>query len=204
MKISKLAMAAAAFTCFAGTADAQSVVSDQRNNANIRAQLNARVTDVTGEVAVTAAGIGNSFTVDGASVAGVRNYQNFWGDASSLLNSTVDNVAGDVAVTSAAIANSATITTSTYGGAITNTQLTSIDPTATLNATISNVGEDVSATAAALSNSASIDSKFSIVNSVQNNRAGVASIASATVHRVAGDVAVTSAAIGNSLTVTGF
>jgi hypothetical protein len=91
MKLSKLVMTAVALTLSAGAANAQSVVSDQRNNANIRSQLNARVMDVTGDVAATAAAIGNSFTVDGASVTGVRNYQNFWGDSSSLLNGTGDH-----------------------------------------------------------------------------------------------------------------
>lgn len=204
MKLSKIAVAATALTLCAGAANAQSINSDQRNNANIRAQLNAIVEHVSGDVTATAAAIGNSFNVDGEGVTGVRNYQNFWGDATSLLNGNVENVVGDVSLTSAAIANSATIKTSHWGGDISNTQLTRIDPTATLNAEIYDIGGDVSGTAAALSNSATIDSEFSRVASYQHNGAAVNAIASVAAARVAGDVTLTAAAIGNSLTVTGF
>ncbi|PZO07215.1 MAG: hypothetical protein DCF28_00195 [Alphaproteobacteria bacterium] len=204
MTLSKLAIATAALTLCAGAANAQSINSNQQNNANIRAKLNAIVEHVGGDVTATAAGIGNSFTVDGEGVTGVTNRQIFWGDASSLLNANVENVVGDVSLTSAAIANSATIKTSHWGGDISNTQFVNIDPTAVLNSETYDIGGEVSATAAALSNSATINSEFSRVGSNQQNFAAVNAIASATAARVAGDVTLTAAAIGNSLTVTGF
>jgi hypothetical protein len=189
----------------AGAAQAQTLGNNQRNNANIRAQLNATIEHVGNDVALTSAAIANSFSATGgtgSSLATLNNYQNFWGDARSDLSASISNVHDDVSVTSAAIANSASIEAD-WVGTINNTQLAGYDPTSTLNATLVNVG-DVAMTSAALSNSASIDADFGRLASFQANNAGVYANMNATVRDVRGSVTATAAAIGNSLSVTGF
>ncbi|MFN8874204.1 MAG: hypothetical protein ACK5WW_07100, partial [Brevundimonas sp.] len=123
MKAIRLIPAAtAALLLVAGGAQAQTpsprpnLNTVQYNLANIRAELNAVVEDVNGDVNATAAAIGNSLTIDGGTAGNISNYQFFRGDAQSLLNSTVTDVVGDVTLTSAAIANSASITTENGAG----------------------------------------------------------------------------------------
>jgi hypothetical protein len=189
----------------AGAAQAQSLDSNQRNNANIRAQLNSTISGVSDDVALTSAAIANSFSANGgtgSSLASLNNYQNFWGDARSDLTASISNVADDVSITSAAIANSASIAGG-WVGTINNTQLAGYDPTSTLNATVQNVG-DVTLTSAALSNSASVYADFGRMTSTQINQAGVYAKVDASVRDVRGSVTSTAAAIGNSLSVTGF
>jgi hypothetical protein len=183
----------AGLASFGGLAHAQTIDNNQRNNANIRSQLNATISDVTGDVSATAASIGNSFTAEGSRLATLNNYQNFWGDATSALSTSINNVTGDVSATSAAIANSASVNVD-WATNINNTQYANYDPTSTLNGTITNVVGDVSETSAALSNSASIDAAFSRVASTQMNGAGVNASMSTTVRNVRGAVTATAAA----------
>ena len=96
----------------AGAAHAQSIGSGQSNNASVRSQLNATITDVNHSVSVTSAATSNSVTIDGGTAVSLNNNQNAWGGAASQLNATIGDVSKDVSATSAAIANSATIKTS--------------------------------------------------------------------------------------------
>lgn len=50
----------------AGAAQAQSLNNDQRNNTNIRSQLNATIQNIGEDVALTSAAIANSFTAEGS------------------------------------------------------------------------------------------------------------------------------------------
>jgi outer membrane murein-binding lipoprotein Lpp len=197
--------ATAALLLVAGGAQAQSLNSNQRNNATIRAELNSTIANVTGDVSATSAAIANSMSMEGERAGNISNVQNFWGDARSILNANnFSDITGDLSLTSAAIANSASITTKLGAAQITNVQNASIDPTATLNSSVNRVRGDVEATAAALSNSASIDSRLAGLTSTQQNGAGVYAYLNTGVRDVTGSVQATAAAIGNSLSVTGF
>ncbi len=72
--------ATAALLLVAGGAQAQSVNSGQRNQANVRAQLNAVITNVNDDVTATSAAIGNSLTIEGHTATGISNNQFFTGE----------------------------------------------------------------------------------------------------------------------------
>lgn len=147
------------------------ISNDQSNWAQIRAELNGNITNVSGEVNAVAAAIGNSFTAEVGGLGNVTNTQHSgreWGvgsdELTATLNITPHGHIGDLEATAAAIANSASITVDgTVAGEnpltnVNSTQTSTSNSTALLNAVINGVDNDISLTSAAINNSLAINS----------------------------------------------
>ena len=215
MKTIKSALAAGvAFVALASVASAtpcagpnpcpdNRILNGQLNIGTTVSSLQTHITDITGEVTVTSAAIGNSLSVDVVGDTYVGNTQHNVGYVGSWLNATVSDTKS-VTLTSAAIANTASIkVTGADSLVVDNLQTQAWDPQATLHAHVSNIDGDVTLTAAAISNSLAIETDAALVRigSTQRNHGPNIANVNATVTDVAGDVAVTSAAIGNSLSI---
>ncbi len=123
-------------------------------NGNAVANLNGQISNVVGDVGVTAAAIGNSLTVDVARGGSVSNVQYANYDPTANLNLSSYNIAGDLSSTAAAIANTATI--SGEVASIGSQQVNAAYTVANTNARINKVVGDVSITSAAIGNSLTI------------------------------------------------
>lgn len=146
------------------------VRNEQRSWAEARAELNAEIQNVTGDVSATSAAIGNSFSAELAGSSSVRNFQDGWRNASADLNIDAMDIEGSVSATAAAIGNSASISIDANQGdaggfaGVNNTQMTHWGRFySTLNLDAVNVTAPsandlaVSATSAAIANSLSVD-----------------------------------------------
>jgi hypothetical protein len=215
MKTIKSALAAGvAFVALASVASAtpcagpnpcpdNRILNGQLNIGTTVSSLQTHITDITGEVTVTSAAIGNSLSVDVVGDTYVGNTQQNWGYVGSSLNATVANTK-DVTLTSAAIANTASIkVTGADSLVVDNLQTQAWDPQATLTAHVSNINGDATLTAAAISNSLAVETDAALVRigTTQRNQGPNIASVNATVKNISGDVAVTSAAIGNSVSV---
>ncbi len=178
------------------------------------------VTDtyVTGNVAGTAAAIGNSATDNFGTIANINNDQSNTGAITALVNENVNNVTGTTTLTSAAIGNSLSATGPNGIGNFSNVlnggadpgQTNSGDITANVNTNINTVNGSVSETAAAIGNSVSLTTEdMGTFANGQSNTGDVSSKVNTYIYDVNPNsvtdetVSLTAAAIGNSLSFTG-
>lgn len=204
------AAAIAALTAAAGAQDSNSTRSTQNNWAKARAELNADIESVSGDVALTAAAIGNSLSVELAGPSYVENLQTNRASISTEAWAELEDVAGDVSVTAAAIGNSATVEidaeNSLDGMSVFNNQNSNGHISSHLALEIDNTGygsdvaEAVTATSAAIGNSfsATLAGGEGYSNNRQIFNGDAFAEMYADIQKVDGDVALTTAAIGNS------
>ena len=206
----KLAVCASVTALIATPAFAQNFASNNQSNwAETRAELNANLENIQGEVVLTAAAISNSMTAELSGTSVVDNTQ-FVGhggqriDTTAVLNVVPKDELDALTATSAAITNSASITVedSVVNTWVNNNQYANANTVATLNAHLAGVEGDVELTAAAISNSLSIEDDFPVG---MNNRQLSYSVTETDLNIYAdgelGSLTATAAAIGNSASI---
>ena len=210
-----------------GGTDLQSVANVMTNVQSNSGAINAdvgtwsapkTVTEVTGDVSVTAAAIGNSATDNFGQVSNVNNSQTNTGELNSLVNENINYVTGSVTATSATIGNSLSVTgangagnfSNVTGGGATPGQLNTAKLTSDVNTNLHDVTGSVSETAATIGNSASVTSEnMGTFSNKQTNTGDLTSTVNSYVYNVNTDAQAsvtatfTSATIGNSLSFTG-
>lgn len=183
--------------------------NSQSNWAQTRAELNAGLIGVTGDVTLTAAAISNSFNADLSGDTVINNTQHAgYGhrvSTTSELNVYPDDALQSLSATSAAITNSASIKVVDESAEtwVNNKQYANADTFTQLNATLQGVKGDTELTAAALSNSVHIQGEQPVGLNNRQLSYG-ATTADLNLHQegyLHGDLTATAAAIGNSASI---
>ena len=183
--------------------------NSQSNWAETRAELNAALADIQGDVSLTAAAISNSFSGEYSGSTVVTNEQltGFGGkrvNTTSELNVYPYDQLDALESTAAAIANSATISVedSAKNTWVNNNQYANSNTVAELTASLEGVEGATELTAAALGNSLSVEADLPVG---MNNRQLTYGVTEADLTIYAGgqmgDITATAAAIGNSASI---
>lgn len=181
--------------------------NNQRNWAQVRADLNATVTSVTEDVTATAAAIGNSYSAELGGRTSLTNVQRNTQNVTSALDFTVEDAVGSISATSAAIANSASITIVDGSGTSTGNSQQWANNFRNVYATVDIAGANITGvdglaaevTAAAIANSLSVNAEGNLESiNTQTFDGRVVSSLTANFTDVTGAANFTSASIANS------
>ena len=207
----KLAVCASVTALIAAPAFAQNFASNNQSNwAETRAELNANLENIQGDVVLTAAAISNSMTADLSGTSVVDNTQSAGlgrhrVNTKSIMNVVPKDELDALTATSAAITNSASITVedSIVNTWINNNQNANANTTAILNAHLVGVAGEADLTAAAVANSLTIEDDFPVgLHNRQITRGSTTTDLNIYADGELGSLTATAAAIGNSASIT--